>query len=67
MHVGSRREGRRACQGLGHVVIGTVDIVVFLKEGVSVQRLVGAGADTGSMWIQRTLVKTLHSQFNTCC
>jgi hypothetical protein len=54
------------CQGLRNVIVGPVDIVVFLRRMALVSRV---GLEMYLLVKVRllTLVKTLYSQFKTCC
>lgn len=57
MDIGSRGERRILRQHLGHVVVGSVDIAVFLERGGDGQRRVG---DRGQGEREaHTLVRTL--------
>lgn len=59
--IGARRQRRVLREGLGYVVVGPLDIVIFLWWAST--------SALGSRWAvgAPTLVRTLYSQFSTCC
>lgn len=65
MHICSRREGGILGERLGDVVVCAVHIVVFLLQSGLARTSIGSGHKKEREG--RTLVRTLYSQFKTCC
>jgi len=64
--IGPWGERRILRQHLGDVVVGSVDIAVFLEGGGGRVSVVGRDRGQGGRG-SHTLVRTLYSQFRTCC